>query len=183
MVRGQEPRACPLSPRHVPRPVRRVPEALAVLRRWRSMDAATRQVSATGTSSSRTRCTARSPGRSSSSAAPSATRSVDRDVTLRWVKAEYPERWSEATCVQFASKLLSAASEAASSRRSAIRALSSSRRSPTWRSPTSSTSSAASASPARSPRIPTSHPSGSRRASSTSACARFRGSHSAAWPI
>ena len=31
---------------------------------------------------------------------------------LRWVKSEVPERWAEATCVQFASKLLSAASEA-----------------------------------------------------------------------
>jgi hypothetical protein len=37
---------------------------------------------------------------------------VDRNVTLRWVKNAYPDRWSEATYVQFASKLLSAASEA-----------------------------------------------------------------------
>jgi len=37
---------------------------------------------------------------------------VDRDVVLRWVKNEFPDRWSEATCVQFASKLLSAATEA-----------------------------------------------------------------------
>lgn len=37
---------------------------------------------------------------------------VDRDIVLRWVKHEFPDRWSEATCVQFASKLLSAASEA-----------------------------------------------------------------------
>jgi len=37
---------------------------------------------------------------------------VDRDVTLRWVKNEFTDRWSESTCVQFASKLLSAASEA-----------------------------------------------------------------------
>lgn len=37
---------------------------------------------------------------------------VDRNAVLRWVKSEYPNRWSEATCVQFASKLLSAALEA-----------------------------------------------------------------------
>ena len=37
---------------------------------------------------------------------------MDRDVAQRWVKNEFPERWSEATTVQFASKLLSAASEA-----------------------------------------------------------------------
>lgn len=38
--------------------------------------------------------------------------SVDRDVAARWIRDEYPERWSAATEVQFASKLLSAASEA-----------------------------------------------------------------------
>ena len=37
---------------------------------------------------------------------------VDRDVVLRWVRTQFPERWSETTCAQFASKLLSAASEA-----------------------------------------------------------------------
>ena len=37
---------------------------------------------------------------------------VDRNAVLRWVKATYPEKWGEATCVQFASKLLSAALEA-----------------------------------------------------------------------
>jgi hypothetical protein len=31
---------------------------------------------------------------------------------LRWVKAEYPGKWSDSTAVQFASKLLSAATEA-----------------------------------------------------------------------
>ncbi len=88
------------------------PEALAVLRRWRSVDGATRRVlchwhlqlsdpmyrAFTGTFLVGRR-TIRDP-------------KLDRDVTLRWVKATYPERWSEATCVQFASKLLSAASEA-----------------------------------------------------------------------
>jgi hypothetical protein len=37
---------------------------------------------------------------------------VDRGGVLRWVKATYPREWSEATQVQFASKLLSAALEA-----------------------------------------------------------------------
>lgn len=88
------------------------PEALAILRRWRSMDAAARQVIChwhlqlsdplyrkfTGDFLVARR-TLREPR-------------VDRDVVLRWVKSEFPGRWSEATGVQFASKLLSAASEA-----------------------------------------------------------------------
>jgi hypothetical protein len=37
---------------------------------------------------------------------------LDRDVVLRWVSREFPDRWGGATCIQFASKLLSAASEA-----------------------------------------------------------------------
>jgi hypothetical protein len=37
---------------------------------------------------------------------------VDRDGALRWLREEYPQRWSVATEVQFASKLLSTASEA-----------------------------------------------------------------------
>lgn len=36
----------------------------------------------------------------------------DRPVVLRWVRERYGARWSESTCVQFASKLLSATSEA-----------------------------------------------------------------------
>ena len=37
---------------------------------------------------------------------------MDRDAAVRWLRDEYPERWSAATEVQFASKLLTAASEA-----------------------------------------------------------------------
>ncbi len=88
------------------------PEALGILRRWSSMDASTRQVVAhlhlqlsdplyrrfTGTFLVERRAL-RDP-------------KVDRDIALRWVKNEFPDRWSEATSVQFASKLLSAASEA-----------------------------------------------------------------------
>ncbi len=88
------------------------PEALAVLRRWRSMEAPARQVIChwhlqlsdpiyrrfTGTFLVDRR-SLRDP-------------KVDRVSVLRWVRNEFPDRWSEATCVQFASKLLSAASEA-----------------------------------------------------------------------
>lgn len=90
----------------------RYPEALGVLHRWRAMDASTRQVVChwhlqlsdpiyrryTGTYLVERRGL-RDP-------------KVDRDSTLRWVQNEYPDRWSTSTCVQFASKLLSAASEA-----------------------------------------------------------------------
>ncbi len=88
------------------------PEALGVLRRWGSMEASARQVIChwhlqlsdplyrrfTGTFLVERRAL-RDP-------------KVDRDIVLRWVKSEFPDRWSEATSVQFASKLLSAASEA-----------------------------------------------------------------------
>jgi hypothetical protein len=37
---------------------------------------------------------------------------VDRPMTLRWVRRLNSGPWSESTCVQYASKLLSAASEA-----------------------------------------------------------------------
>ncbi len=88
------------------------PEALKVLQHWHAMDAGTRQVVChwhlqlsdpmyrrfTGTFLVERRAL-RDP-------------KVDRDVAIRWVKSEFPGRWSEATCVQFASKLLSAASEA-----------------------------------------------------------------------
>jgi len=86
--------------------------ALATLRRWRAMDITTLQLlchwhvqlsdplyrAFTGQFliQRRTSCDAK----------------VDRDVVLRWIKTTYPERWSDATAVQFASKLLSAASEA-----------------------------------------------------------------------
>jgi hypothetical protein len=37
---------------------------------------------------------------------------VDRDAVLRWIRDDHPSRWSAATEIQFASKLLSTASEA-----------------------------------------------------------------------
>ncbi len=101
------------------------PEALGVLRRWRSMDATTRRMIChvhtqlsdplyrrfTGALLVDRRAMPEpsvNVGRDSASAG----RSIDRDVTLRWLKRELPDRWAEATLVQFASKLLSAASEA-----------------------------------------------------------------------
>jgi hypothetical protein len=36
----------------------------------------------------------------------------DRSVVVRWLRDQHGERWSQSTCVQIASKLLSAASEA-----------------------------------------------------------------------
>ena len=37
---------------------------------------------------------------------------VDRDAVSCWLRSDFPDKWSEATCVQFAGKLLSAAREA-----------------------------------------------------------------------
>lgn len=88
------------------------PEALSALCRWRTMDTASRQVIChwhlqlsdpiyRRFSDGLLNLRRVLPGAK-----------VDRDVVLRWVKTEYPDRWAEATCVQFASKLLSAALEA-----------------------------------------------------------------------
>ncbi|MBI2378671.1 MAG: DUF1819 domain-containing protein [Deltaproteobacteria bacterium] len=84
------------------------PDALGALRGWTGMDAPTRQLicrwhlqlsdpmyrSFTGTFLVERRAM-RDPR-------------LDRDVVLRWVKTTYPDKWAEATYVQYASKLLSA---------------------------------------------------------------------------
>lgn len=88
------------------------PEALDVLRRWRSMDAATRQVVCHWHLQLSDPLYRRFTGQFLVERRGLREPKVDRDVVLRWVKNEFPERWSEATLVQFASKLLSAASEA-----------------------------------------------------------------------
>jgi hypothetical protein len=88
------------------------PEALAVLRRWRSMDAAERQVIAHWHLQLSDPLYRRFTGMFLVERRGLRDPKVDRDVVLRWVKNEFPDRWSEATAVQFASKLLSAASEA-----------------------------------------------------------------------
>lgn len=88
------------------------PEALDVLRRWRSMDAATRQVVCHWHLQLSDPLYRRFTGQFLVERRALFDPKVDRDVVLRWVRSQFPERWSEATLVQFASKLLSAASEA-----------------------------------------------------------------------
>jgi hypothetical protein len=88
------------------------PEALGVLRRWRAMDAATRQVVCHWHLQLSDPLYRRFTGKFLVERRGLRDPKVDRDIALRWVKSEFPGRWSEATCVQFASKLLSAASEA-----------------------------------------------------------------------
>ncbi len=88
------------------------PDALAVLQRWRSMDAATRQVVCHWHLQLSDPLYRRFTGKFLVERRGLRDPKVDRDIALRWVKNEFPDRWSEATTVQFASKLLSAASEA-----------------------------------------------------------------------
>jgi len=89
-----------------------LPEALSVLRRWRMMDAPTRQVICHWHLQLSDPLYRRFTGHFLVERRGFRDPHVDRDVVLRWVKTEFPDRWSEATGVQFASKLLSAASEA-----------------------------------------------------------------------
>lgn len=88
------------------------PAALGVLRRWRSMEAAERQVICHWHLQLSDPLYRRFTGQFLVERRALRDPKVDRDIALRWVKNEFPDRWSEATCVQFASKLLSAASEA-----------------------------------------------------------------------
>jgi hypothetical protein len=88
------------------------PEALATLQRWRTMDAATRQVLCHWHLQLSDPIYRRFSGLFLVERRTLREPVVDRDAALRWVKNEFPDRWSETTCVQFASKLLSAASEA-----------------------------------------------------------------------
>jgi hypothetical protein len=88
------------------------PEALGVLQRWRSMEALERQVVCHWHLQLSDPLYRRFTGEFLVARRALRDPKVDRDIALRWVKNEFPDRWSEATCVQFASKLLSAASEA-----------------------------------------------------------------------
>ncbi len=90
------------------------PEALEVLRRWRGMDMPTRQAICHWHLQLSDPLYRRFTGELllERRLVDLASRPLDRDTVLRWVKNEFPGRWSEATCVQFASKLMSAASEA-----------------------------------------------------------------------
>lgn len=88
------------------------PEALVVLRRWRSMDAPTRQMICHWHVQLSDPLYREFTGKFLVERRGLRDPKLDRDIVLRWVKTEYPDKWSAATCVQFASKLLSAASEA-----------------------------------------------------------------------
>lgn len=88
------------------------PEALVVLRRWQGMDAATRQAVCHFHLQLSDPLYRRFTGSLLVERRGVRDANVSRNLVLRWLKSEYPDRWSDATYVQFASKLLSAASEA-----------------------------------------------------------------------
>jgi len=88
------------------------PSALGALKRWSSMDLATRQVVCHWHLQLSDPIYRSFTGKFLVERRSFASPKVDRPATLRWLRAEYPGKWSEATCVQFASKLLSAALEA-----------------------------------------------------------------------
>lgn len=88
------------------------PDALTALCRWRSMDSASRQVICHWHLQLSDPIYRRFSDELLNLRRVLPTPKVDRDAVLRWVKAEYPDKWSESTYVQFASKLLSAALEA-----------------------------------------------------------------------
>jgi hypothetical protein len=89
------------------------PAALDLLKRWSSMDPTERQVVCHWhlqlTDPIYRRFTGGFLVERRPAAAPA---TLDRNVVARWMTATHPERWGAATIVQFASKLLSAASEA-----------------------------------------------------------------------
>ena len=87
------------------------PEALETLRRWQAMDAATRQVICHWHLQLSDPLYRRFTGEFLVGRRGPNGR-VDRAAIIRWLRAEYTSRWSEATLVQFGSKLLSAALEA-----------------------------------------------------------------------
>lgn len=88
------------------------PEALAVLRRWRQMEPAARQVICHWHTQLSDPIYRRFTGELLIARRGLREPKVDRPAVARWLRQEWPHRWSEATILQFASKLLSAASEA-----------------------------------------------------------------------
>lgn len=88
------------------------PEALEVLRRWRHMDPATRQVVCHWHTQLTDPIYRRFTGELLIERRALREPKVDRPAVARWLRHTWPDRWSEATILQFASKLLSAASEA-----------------------------------------------------------------------
>jgi hypothetical protein len=88
------------------------PDALHTLARWRSMDAPTRNLLCHFHLQLSDPMYRRFTGSFLVQRRGLREPKVDRDAALRWVKSEFPDRWSEVTCIQFATKLLAAASEA-----------------------------------------------------------------------
>ncbi len=88
------------------------PEAHAVLRRWCSMDAPTRRLVCHWHLQLSDPLYRRFTGQLLVERRGRPDPRIDRDIVLRWVKAEAPGRWAEATAIQIASKLLTAASQA-----------------------------------------------------------------------
>lgn len=88
------------------------PEALEVLRRWREMSPQARQAICHWHLQLTDPLYRRFTGGFLVARRAGPQPKIDRDVVLHWFKRELPGRWSESTCIQFASKLLSAASEA-----------------------------------------------------------------------
>lgn len=88
------------------------PEALAVLHAWRHMEPATRQVICHWHVQLSDPLYRRFTGEFLIERRTLHEPKVDRPAVARWIRQTFPDRWSEATVIQFASKLLSAASEA-----------------------------------------------------------------------
>ena len=85
------------------------PSAFGVLRRWPSMDLVTRQIVCHWHLQLSDPMYRRFAGAFLRERGALRDPKLDRHAVLRWVKSEYPGKWAESTCVQFASKLLSAA--------------------------------------------------------------------------
>ena len=88
------------------------PEALEVLRRWKGMDPATRRAICHWHLQSTDPIYRKFTSEFLVDRRFMAKPAFDRDVVARWVARTWPDRWSPASVAQFASKLLSAASEA-----------------------------------------------------------------------
>ncbi len=88
------------------------PPALSVLQRWPDVDPQTRQVLCHWHLQLTDPIYRTFTGRFLVARRDSPRPELDRDVVVRWVGLEYPDRWGPATQIQFASKLLSAAYEA-----------------------------------------------------------------------
>lgn len=88
------------------------PEALAVLSRWRNMEPAARQVVCHWHLQLSDPIYRRFTGELLIERRSLHHPELDRPAAARWLRQTWPSRWSEATVTQFASKLLSAGSEA-----------------------------------------------------------------------